>query len=102
MTEYVQTVRSRALPGRQAEYLDWYVSTHIPEVLALDGFASAELHRLVATEDEPNGFLCIYRIETADLKATQAAMFAAGASMTPSDAMDVPATQVDVYESAAA
>ena len=102
MTAYLQTVRSRALPGRDDEYRDWYVSTHIPEMLELEGFVSAELHRLVAIDDEPNGFLCIYRIETADLKATQAAMVAAGATMTPSEAMDVPATQVDVYESAAA
>jgi hypothetical protein len=102
MTHYVQTVRSRALPGRQAEYRDWYLSIHIPAVLSLDGFVSAELHRLVAADDAPAEFLCVYRIETDDLRATQATMLAAGATMVPSDAMDVQATRVDVYESTSA
>lgn len=37
MSRYIQTVRSRALAGREAEYRDWYRTTHIPEVLGLDG-----------------------------------------------------------------
>ncbi|MET4583208.1 hypothetical protein ABIE21_002727 [Conyzicola nivalis] len=102
MTHYIQTVRSRALPGRQTEYHDWFLFTHIPAVLSLEGFESAELHRLVAPDDAPAEFLCIYQLETADLQATQAAMFAAGAAMVKSDAMDVKATRVDVYSSASA
>jgi hypothetical protein len=97
MTRYIQTVRSRALPGREAEYRDWYVSTHIPAMLSVEGFASAEFHRLVAATGTPAEFLCIYQIETSDLQATQAAMMAAGATMAPSPAMDVPATRVEVF-----
>ncbi|MET1039031.1 MAG: hypothetical protein ABW075_12205 [Aeromicrobium sp.] len=97
MTSYTQTVRSRALAGRETEYLDWYVATHMPAVLDLDGFVSGELHRLVSDEDAPAEFLCIYRIETTDLAATQAAMLQAGAGMVPSEAMDVPATQIDFF-----
>jgi len=100
MTHYVQAVRSRALPGREAEYRDWYLSIHLPAVLSLDGLVSAELLRLVSADDASAEFLCIYQIETDDLQATQAGMFAAGATMVPSDAMVVEATRVDVYESA--
>ena len=100
MTEYIQTVRSKALEGREAEYRDWYLTTHIPELLALPGFVSAELHRMITPKEAPAEFLCIYTIDTSDLPALQAAMVAAGASTVPSPAMDVPATRVDFFERA--
>ena len=98
MTTYIQTVRTRALAGREAEYRDWYVKTHIPQMLSLDGFVSANLHRMVAADTAPAEFLCIYTIETTDLAATQSAMMAAGASVAPSPAMDLPATVVEVFQ----
>jgi hypothetical protein len=100
MTTYIQTVRSRALAGREAEYRDWYVNTHIPQMLSLDGFVSANLHRMVTADTTPAEFLCIYKIETTDLAATQSAMMAAGASDAPSPAMDLPATVVEVFQGA--
>jgi len=102
MTTYIQTVRTRALAGREAEYRDWYVNTHIPQMLSLDGFVSATLHRQVTADTDPAEFLCIYAIETTDLAATQDAMLAAGASVTPSPAMDLPATVVEVFVGASA
>jgi len=99
MTNYIQTVRSKAIEGREAEYRDWYVNTHIPAVLSLDGFVSAEFHERVSSDAGQVEFLCIYRIETTDLEATQQAMFSAGATMVPSAAMDVPATQVEIFVS---
>jgi hypothetical protein len=98
MTTYIQTVRTRALAGREAEYRDWYVNTHIPQMLSLDGFVSANLHRMVTAGTAPAEFLCIYTIETTDLAATQSAMMAAGASVAPSPAMDLPATLVEVFQ----
>jgi hypothetical protein len=98
MTAYIQTVRTRALAGREAEYRDWYVNTHIPQMLSLDGFVSANLHRMVTADTAPAEFLCIYTIETTDLAATQSAMMAAGASVAPSPAMDLPATLVEVFQ----
>ncbi|MBB5843507.1 hypothetical protein HD599_001830 [Conyzicola lurida] len=100
MTKYIQTVRSRALDGREAEYRDWYLATHIPELLALPGFVSADFRRMLAPVDAPAEFLCIYTIETSDLPAVQAAMVAAGALTVPSPAMDVPATRVEFFGAA--
>ena len=98
MTTYLQTVRTKALPGREAEYREWYLDTHIPQMLSLDGFVSANLHRLVTAAADPAEFLCIYVIETSDLAATQNAMMTAGASVAPSPAMGLPATVVEVFQ----
>jgi hypothetical protein len=98
ITTYIQTVRSRALDGREDEYQGWYLTTHIPELLSLPGFVSADLHRIVSSEGAPTEFLSVYTIETSDLAAVQAAMLALSASMVPSPAMDVPATRVEVFE----
>lgn len=99
MSRYIQTVRSRALAGREAEYRNWYVATHIPEVLTIEGFETAEFlcrtSTLVETEAD---FLCVYQLQTDDLQATKAAMMAAGAGMTPSGAMDMAATEIEFFE----
>jgi hypothetical protein len=98
MSRYVQTVRSRALAGREAEYRDWYVATHIPEVLALDGFESAEFFCRTSILDEAHAdFLCVYQLQTDDLPATQAAMTAEGLGMTASGAMDMTATEIEFF-----
>jgi hypothetical protein len=102
ITTYIQTVHSRALDGREAEYREWYLTTHIPELLSLPGFVSADLHRMIAPAGAPAQFLCIYTIETSDFSAVQAAMVAAGASTVPSPAMDVAATRVEFFERAVA
>ena len=95
---YIQTVRSRALAGREVEYLGWYRTTHIPEILSLPGFVSADMHRMIAPEGASSEFLCVYTIETLDLPAVQAAMITASASIVPSPAMDLPATHVEFFE----
>ena len=91
-------MRSRAIVGREVEYRDWYLKTHIPELLTLPGFVSAELHQMIAPAGATTEFLCIYLIETTDLPAVQAAMATAGATIVPSPAMDVPATRVEIFE----
>lgn len=100
MPHYVQTVHSRSLPGLHAEYSEWYRTTHIPEVLALDGYSSAEFLRSTTSVDDGAAveFICIYQLETHDLPALQVAMVAAGSSMTPVVAMDLPATRIEFFE----
>lgn len=88
--------------GREAEYQEWYLAVHIPELLSLPGFVSANLHRMVAPEGAPAEFLCVYTIETSDIAAVQAAMVTAGASTVPSPAMDLAATRVELFEGALA
>jgi hypothetical protein len=35
-------VQSNPVPGREQEYGDWYTNRHLPEILAVPGFASAQ------------------------------------------------------------
>jgi len=100
MTQYIQTVRSRALAGREAEYHDWYVTTHIPQLLSTDEFVSAEFYRMVSEPTAPAEFLCIYTVETSDIAGLQEQLVANASSMTPSEAMDVPATRIEVFTKA--
>ena len=39
---------TRPLPGKEAEYHDWYQNVHLPEVIALPGGVSAQRFKLVA------------------------------------------------------
>jgi len=99
VNRYIQIVHSRAFSGREAEYRDWYVATHIPEVLTVDGVASAKFFGSTSTADCTNAdFLCVYELKTDDLRATRLAMAVASGDMTPSSAMDVAETHVELFE----
>ncbi len=60
-------------PGRVDEFRDWYVDTHIPDVLETPGFERA---RLYESREEPGPepqFAALYDIESDDLDRTVAA-----------------------------
>jgi hypothetical protein len=75
-------VMSHAAPGQERDYADWYRSTHLGQVLAIEGFASAELFE-VADDGARAGlgadFLCIYRFN-GDARETLERMRAARAA----------------------
>ncbi|WP_436791493.1 hypothetical protein [Yinghuangia sp. YIM S10712] len=74
MARGVLYVESRpASPEQTAEYHKWYDETHIPQVLALDGFVSAR--RLDAGDGE--SFVALYDIEADDVDAAVAGLNAA-------------------------
>ncbi|MFT4234577.1 MAG: hypothetical protein QM607_06230 [Microbacterium sp.] len=56
---------SNAVSGREAEFENWYWDTHIPEVLALPGFLSANRYRLAGEPGQgaPYRYATIYEIE---------------------------------------
>jgi len=75
-------VESRpASPEQAAEYHRWYDETHIPEILALDGFVSG---RRFGSLGDDGSFVAIYEIDT-DVATARAALAAAGkaGTMTP-------------------
>jgi hypothetical protein len=53
---------------REEEYNDWYSGTHIPEILAIPGFAGARRYKL-AGGDGPPSYLAIYEIDADDIFA---------------------------------
>jgi hypothetical protein len=75
-------VESRPVsPEQAADYHGWYDETHIPEILALDGFVSG---RRFGSLGDDGSFVAIYEIDS-DVEAARAALAAAtkSGSMTP-------------------
>jgi hypothetical protein len=72
-------VQSRPNSPEEVEaYHRWYDETHIPEILAVDGFASAR--RLRAADGE--SFLGIYEVDDVDAAKTAMAEAQAAGRMT--------------------
>ena len=93
MNRYVFVVMTNATDGQDERFNAWYDNQHIPDVLKIDGFASAQRFMLPADNTNPaatRNYLTLYEIETDDLMKTQAALAAAtGTSAMPlSDALD--------------
>jgi hypothetical protein len=77
MAKGILLVQSRpSSPDDLDTYHRWYDETHIPEILAVDGFASAR--RLGAADGE--SFLVVYEVD--DVDAAKAAMAAAQSAGT--------------------
>lgn len=60
-------------PEQAADYHKWYDETHVPQVLALDGFVAAR--RFGTPEGE--AFVALYEIEADDVEAAVAGLNAA-------------------------
>lgn len=69
MARSIFVVQGNAEPGRDGDYNEWYSNTHIPEVLALPGFATAQRFRLARIPGDPGSasyayeYLTIYEVD---------------------------------------
>lgn len=83
---------TRPLPGREAEYHEWYNTRHLPELVNKFGMAGAQRYKLAAKlmGSDENEYLAIYDIVADDPMAFLGAMGAAaqGGELTQSDAQD--------------
>lgn len=70
--------------GREEAFRTWYWETHIPEVLQLDGFVSAQRYRVgsEAAESASHGYATIYEVEGSAAAALHL-LFGAGIGMSP-------------------
>ena len=82
------------VPGRDAEFLDWYEHTHVPDLLATPGFVSARrfaLHPRSATmfPAPPQRYLVLYELD-GDIEAAMShiATKVETGEIVLSDAMD--------------
>ncbi|HEV2677456.1 MAG TPA: hypothetical protein VGV37_23200 [Aliidongia sp.] len=86
-TQYFM-VLTDPVEGQDAAYNDWYDNQHLADVLAVDGFVSAQRFSL-SHQKGPEGalvskFLAIYEMETDDVDATLATLLARlGTSVMP-------------------
>ncbi|NIL85860.1 hypothetical protein CH281_18850 [Rhodococcus sp. 06-221-2] len=47
-------VQTNAVEGRDDEFNEWYDSTHVPDVLSIDGFESAQRFKRSTALDQPD------------------------------------------------
>jgi len=89
------------LPGKEAEFHDWYQNTHLGQVLSIPGFQGAQRFKLVAKlmGADTNQFLAIYDAEADDPGALLAKMgeFAQSGKMTPATTQDMATTYTALF-----
>lgn len=93
MAEFRLAVRTRPLPGREAEYHEWYDGFHLEEVLRVPGFVAAE--RFAPLPDGVGAgiagdgdHLAVFTVESEDIAATVAAFRAAQRTMAEPPCLD--------------
>jgi hypothetical protein len=99
--QYLLIVRTRPLPGREAEYHAWYDGTHLAEVLGLPGFVAARrfVPRAVPPAAETDGrFLAVFTIETDDPERTMLEFDEGRAKMPVPDFLDLDHISFELWE----
>jgi hypothetical protein len=104
MPRYTFVVLTNPVPGKEAEYNEWYNKQHIPDVLNIPGFVCAQRFRLADTQmggdQKAHKYLALYEIETNDLSATFKELAARRGTpdMVMSDAIDLNGANAAVFE----
>ena len=104
MPRYTFVVLTNPVPGKEAEYNEWYNMQHIPDVLNVPGFVGAQRFRLSDTQmgddKKTHKYLALYEIETNDLAATFKEMAARRGTpdIVMSDSIDLKGANAAVFE----
>ena len=92
-------VKSNPVAGKEDEYNLWYNDVHLPEVLRIDGFQTAQRFKLHPRQVQPNHthtYLAIYQINSNDVDGTLANLSKA-TWMNLSDAIDMTSLEIGIY-----
>jgi hypothetical protein len=79
MGAYKYVVLTNPVPGREADYNDWYDARHLDDVLRVPGFVAAQRLEIAdqPTDTPPkHKYLTIYDIESDDIAKTFEVFFA--------------------------
>jgi len=100
--KYVFIVYTNPIPGKEAEFNEWYDATHIPDVLRIPGFISAKRYKyesVANTSQSTHPYVALYMVDTDDVHATQAALTAAAntQAMPISDTLDLEAVKATYF-----
>ncbi len=103
MAKFKMIALTTPVPGKEAEYHDWYNTRHLVELTSLfDGIDSAQRYKLTAKlmGADTNQYLAIYDIETDDPMKLLGAIGEASASgkLTRSEASDIGTTYTALFE----
>lgn len=98
MARYRLVALSNAVEGRDEEFNHWYDTQHLPDVMSVPGFVSAE--RLTCLGEGPHRYLAIYEIETDDIASVLAEFGKRpGTDLMPlSDALDLSTAQIGFWQ----
>lgn len=89
------------LPGKEAEFHDWYQNKHLPELVENFGMDGAQRYQLAAklAGSDENPWLAIYDIELDDPAAFLGKMVevAGSGKLTPPDFQDMATTYTALF-----
>ena len=89
------------LPGKEAEFHDWYQNAHLGEIISIPGFLGAQRFKLVArlAGSDSNPYLAIYDAETDDPGALLAGLgeLVKSGKMTPPAYQDMATTYTALF-----
>jgi len=92
------------VPGREAEFLDWYEHTHVPDLLVTPGFISARRFTLHPRSDAvypppPHRYLVIYELDhDIETAMRHIASRVESGEIVLSDAMDLASVSMSFWE----
>ena len=92
-------VRSNPKPGQETAFNDWYTDVHLPEVLGIQGFLSAQRFTLNSAQvqsDQAQSYLAIYEIDTDNVPGTLEQLSKA-TQLNMSDAIDPTSIDISIF-----
>ena len=92
-------VKSNPVAGKEAEFNRWYSEVHLPEVLQIEGFQSAQRLFLTPQQMQPqsHSYLAIYSIDSNNIDGTLENLRNA-TWMHLSDAIDMATIEIGIYQ----
>ena len=92
----------RPLDGKEEEFNQWYNNTHLQEVVAVEGFISAQRYALTEAQQIPDQdykYLAMYELEDESVATTIENLLAASGTMDMGDSADLASAKVSVFTS---
>lgn len=105
---FIQIVFSNPTPGKEHEFNEWYDNVHLPELLAIPGFVSAQRYDLLDAQiyRVPGGFppdhryMCIYEMTgNVDAIMTRVQQSVAAGDVHMADCLDLPTSRLSFWTS---
>jgi hypothetical protein len=100
MPKALYLVYSNCEPDREAEFNEWYETTHLPDLLGVEGIVAAQRFRLsgpgpqtLTRSGEPAvaQYLAVYELDTEDTEAVLGRIMAARSGWQMSDSLQMVA-----------
>jgi hypothetical protein len=101
MTQYTYLIHANPREGRDDDFIAWYDSQHLADMLRIDGVVSAQLLKpSAANARTPAKYVAIFEFDTDDVEAIFNEMYKRGGTedMPVSDALDSASVVTHLYE----